>query len=165
MTDAPNFVPKFGWRKPCPRYIGPLPRPPQAPNHPIPAKTTRLSMPTSPLKAGSPERPQPPHPEPPSPAPTQKSGFPRRPSGPPRNDKGFGLSLRGAKRRGNPHPSSYPLVPRPNVPRKPPRGFQRRGPQASPLVVSRGLSGGKLQGSHHKPAQRLRWEKEEQRNE
>ena len=24
MTDAPNFVAKFGWRKPCPRYIGPL---------------------------------------------------------------------------------------------------------------------------------------------
>ena len=27
-----------------------------------------------------------------------------RPVGPPRNDKGLGLSLRGAKRRGNPHP-------------------------------------------------------------
>ena len=24
MTDAPNFGTKFGWRKPCLRYIGPL---------------------------------------------------------------------------------------------------------------------------------------------
>ena len=24
MTDAPNSVSEFGWRKPCPRYIGPL---------------------------------------------------------------------------------------------------------------------------------------------
>ena len=23
LTDAPNFGTKFGWRKPCPRYIGP----------------------------------------------------------------------------------------------------------------------------------------------
>ena len=36
----------------------------------------------------------------------KKDGFPRRPVGPPRNDKGSGLSLRGAKRRGNPHPPS-----------------------------------------------------------
>ena len=36
----------------------------------------------------------------------KKDGFPRRPVGPPRNDKGLGLSLRGAKRRGNPHPPS-----------------------------------------------------------
>ena len=46
-------------------------------------------------------------------------------------------------------PRPHPFVPRPNVPRNPrppvhpPRGFQRRGLQASPLVVSRGLSGGK----------------------
>ena len=36
----------------------------------------------------------------------KKDGFPRRPVGPSRNDKGSGLSLRGAKRRGNPHPPS-----------------------------------------------------------
>ena len=41
-------------------------------------------------------------PEPPSIV--KKDGFPRRPVGPPRNDKGLGLSLRGAKRRGNPRP-------------------------------------------------------------
>ena len=71
-------------------------------------------------------------------------------------------------------------VPRPNVPRNArseapapvllsspvPFGKVSKGrAKALPLVVSRGLSGGKLQGSHHKPAQRLRWEKEEQRNE
>ena len=42
----------------------------------------------------------------PSPVHRKKDGFPRRPVGPPRNDKGSGLSLRGAKRRGNPHPPS-----------------------------------------------------------
>ena len=42
----------------------------------------------------------------PSPVHRKKDGFLRRPVGPPRNDKGSGLSLRGAKRRGNPHPPS-----------------------------------------------------------
>ena len=64
LTDAPNFGTKFGRRRPCPRYGGPLP------------------------------------------VHRKKDGFPRRPVGPPRNDKGSGLSLRGAKRRGNPHPPS-----------------------------------------------------------
>ena len=36
----------------------------------------------------------------------KKDGFPRRPVGPPRNDKESGLSLRRAKRRGDPHPPS-----------------------------------------------------------
>ena len=27
LTDAPNFGTKFGWRRPCPRYGGPNPRP------------------------------------------------------------------------------------------------------------------------------------------
>ena len=45
-------------------------------------------------------------PGPPSIVHRKKDGFPRRPVGPPRNDKGSGLSLRGAKRRGNPHPPS-----------------------------------------------------------
>ena len=63
------------------------------------------------------------------------------------------------------HDRRHP-APRPNAkkhPRPSPnRGFQRGA--AAPFGRFKGVPGGK-QGSRRKPAQRLRWEKEEQRNE
>ena len=60
---------------------------------------------------------------------------------------------RRARRPGVPLPRLSSFVSRPNVPRPPPRGFQRRGPQASPLVVSRGS-----RGEIRNPPGNLSWE-------
>ena len=63
------------------------------------------------------------------------------------------------------HDRRHP-APRPNA-KKPPRPSPNRGFQrgaAAPFGRFKGVPGGK-QGSRRKPAQRLRWENEEQRNE
>ena len=76
LTDAPNFGTKFGWRRPCPRYGVPIPRP-SSPAGPSTTKSRRQNYQALPnlvsLKAKGPKRPQSPRPHPPSQRPSYRN--------------------------------------------------------------------------------------------
>ena len=218
MTDAPNFGTKFGRRKPCLRYIGPLLRttcvapvgrgdhtPPRTP--PLPPRRGRApSRPAgkgivphqfplvpkrSPPRIGADLCVRPPplrvtrpradtqvgpyrfdcslHLPPENRAGTEPRPYSRRtPNAASRSTRPPQTSSPATQN--TLHDRRHPaLILRPPSQRKkhprpsPNRGFQKGGPQP-PFGRFKGVPGGK-QGSRRKPAQRLRWEKEEQRNE
>ena len=90
-------------------------------------------------------------PEPPSFVPRKKDGFPRRPSGPPRNDKGFRTVIARSEatwQSASPVPTSF-VTETPRIP-----GMVSKGRAAAlPLVVSRGS-----RGEIRNPPGNLSWE-------
>ena len=212
MTDAPNFGTKFGRRKPCLRYIGPLLRitsvAPVGRGDLTPPRTPPLlcrgRAPSRPAGEGIVPRQFPlvpkrlPH--------RVGADLCVRPNTLPRGTRAradtqagpyrFNCSLHQPLKTGRgqspaptvgEHPTPLrdlpghpkPRLPQPKTPcmtagtpspvptqKTPPsvseQGFPKGG--LAPFGRFKGVPGGK-QGSRRKPAQRLRWEKEEQRNE